>query len=208
MDVPSTRQVAAFQSHAPVLLTIVTRAPVLKHKWRAIRPAAVWAGGDGGIRTLDTLFKVCSFSKRVPSAARPRLHAPDMPDDAVACKSGSIGYRERLIPLFIMHGKTVKETVAGLEQRPSSALLQESQPGIAFLDSCCPWPKSERMGRDDAKMQRSNPRPQIFRILFVFQVLDHLSHKSVSDFCATVIWKRSNPSRERAGLCCLCRNVR
>ena len=36
-------------------------------------------GGDGGIRTLDTLFKVCSFSKRVPSAARPRLHRPDMP---------------------------------------------------------------------------------------------------------------------------------
>ena len=46
-------------------------------------------GGDGGIRTLDTLFKVCSFSKRVPSAARPRLHAPDMPDDAVTCKPGS-----------------------------------------------------------------------------------------------------------------------
>ena len=38
-----------------------------------------WNGGDGGIRTLDTLFKVCSFSKRVPSAARPRLHRPDMP---------------------------------------------------------------------------------------------------------------------------------
>ena len=36
-------------------------------------------GGDGGIRTLDTLFKVCSFSKRVPSAARPRLHRLDMP---------------------------------------------------------------------------------------------------------------------------------
>lgn len=34
------------------------------------------SGGDGGIRTLDTLFKVCSFSKRVPSAARPRLRCP------------------------------------------------------------------------------------------------------------------------------------
>ncbi len=35
--------------------------------------AAGRAGGDGGIRTLDTHFWVCSFSKRVPSAARPRL---------------------------------------------------------------------------------------------------------------------------------------
>jgi hypothetical protein len=33
-------------------------------------------GGDGGIRTLDTPFGVCSFSKRVPSAARPRLRRP------------------------------------------------------------------------------------------------------------------------------------
>jgi uncharacterized protein (DUF2147 family) len=31
------------------------------------------AGGDGGIRTLETPFEVCSFSKRVPSASRPRL---------------------------------------------------------------------------------------------------------------------------------------
>src|ERR1700679_3916544 len=43
-------------------------------------------GGDGGIRTLDTLFKVCSFSKRVPSAARPHLlWHKDMPH-AVACR--------------------------------------------------------------------------------------------------------------------------
>jgi hypothetical protein len=35
-------------------------------------------GGDGGIRTLDTPFGVCSFSKRVPSAARPRLRRPSI----------------------------------------------------------------------------------------------------------------------------------
>lgn len=30
-------------------------------------------GGDGGIRTLEARFQACSFSKRVPSASRPRL---------------------------------------------------------------------------------------------------------------------------------------
>jgi hypothetical protein len=30
-------------------------------------------GGDGGIRTLEAHFWACSFSKRVPSASRPRL---------------------------------------------------------------------------------------------------------------------------------------
>ena len=33
------------------------------------------SGGVDGIRTHDTPFEVCSFSKRVPSASRPRLRA-------------------------------------------------------------------------------------------------------------------------------------
>ena len=51
----------------------------LLSQYRILQLGAELFGGDGGIRTLDTLFKVCSFSKRVPSAARPRLHRPDMP---------------------------------------------------------------------------------------------------------------------------------
>ena len=46
----------------------------------ALKPKNVMAsranGGDGGIRTLETLLGVCSFSKRVPSASRPRLPRP------------------------------------------------------------------------------------------------------------------------------------
>ena len=66
------------------------------------------SGGDDGIRTHDTLFKVCSFSKRVPSAARPRLHAPDMPDDAVTCKRDRRAATKTGLGLFFTRNKTAK----------------------------------------------------------------------------------------------------
>lgn len=62
-------------------------------------------------------------------------------------------------------------------------------------------------GRGDAKMQRSTTGSSILRIPFIFQILACLSHKTVSVFCATVIWKRSKGGPDVAGLCCVCVDV-
>lgn len=45
-----------------------------------IHSGMIWAfqkilGGELGIRTLDTVFTACSFSRRVPSTARPTLRS-------------------------------------------------------------------------------------------------------------------------------------
>src|SRR3569623_211202 len=81
-------------------------------------------------------------------------------------------------------------------------VTRESLCSIRDVHRSSPWP-----GRGGAKMQRSNSKPPISRIRFIFQWLGRLSHKTVSDYCATVVWKRSNPSPDRAGLCCVCRNI-